>query len=830
MPIANRSVSSKLHLMFKNIVTVALRNLLKQRFYSLLNIAGLGIGLAVFLLIILFVGNELSYDRYHPNADRLYRIDQTFIWGDAYPTFGSTSPGVAFDIKAEVPGVEKVTRVYTVGEKVVSVPSLSDKVAYEEEGVLAADSTFFDVFNFPVVSGDGRSLLLEPFSVVLTETAARKYFGEAEALGESIRIADGKNDGLYKVTGIMKDVPVNSHFTFNMVTSMNSYQEVIRRNDDWIWTGFVTYVLLKEGAHPEAVQELIYDMPSRQAGDFFKDVTGGGKEWHLYLVPVTDIWLHSVNAPNRLGATSNILYVYVLSAIAVMVLALACVNYMNMATARSVTRTKEVGIRKTLGALKGHLLLQFLCESFILVLLASAFALGIVELSIPYFNTLAGVQLSTLSLFDSYTDMLMLGLVVLVTALLAGTYPAFYMSRFKPIQALRKQNKTGKGGRYLRSGLVVFQFTISISLVVLSFIVYDQLNYLQKRDTGFDKNNLVIVPQVQRMDSAKRVSFSKAIANNPAVKSVGMSTSVPPVIYDGDSFTSDEISGQNVPLSYMNVDKTYLETLGVEILYGRGFGEGYEGDRTNVVINEQTIVALGWTNDESVIGKKLIYYGDQRATVIGVMKNFNFWALNSPIEPLVVFQYGAPIFHQNSLYLSVRLASGANNVADVQQFISALEAQWDEFAPGLPFSYSFTDEMFFRAFEFEQRLGKIFSTFTYLAIIIACMGLLGLAAYMAETRIKEIGIRKVLGASVNQLVMLMSKDFAKLVIIAIVISIPLSWWAGNVWLQNYEYRTTISWLVFLYAGVSALVLALVTVSYQSIKTAFTNPVDVLHDE
>lgn len=816
--------------MIRNIITIALRNLLKQRFYSFLNIAGLGIGLSVFLLIILFISNDLSYDKHHLNAERLYRIDQTFIWGDAYPTFGSTGPGVAYDIKTDVPGVEQVTRIYATGEKLVSVPSLAEKEAFEEE-VLGVDTTFFDVFSFPMVAGDPNTALEEPYSVVMTETAARKYFGDAEALNQTIKIADGNNEGLFKVTGIVNDVPVNTHFTFNLITSMTSYKEVIRRNDAWIWSGFVTYVLLKEGVGREVVEEVIFDMPSTHAGGFYEDIAANGKEWHLYLVPVTDIWLYLVNSPNRLGATSNILYVYILSAIAVMVLALACVNYMNMATARSVNRTKEVGIRKTLGALKGHLLLQFLCESFILVLLASAFALGIVELSIPYFNTLAGVQLSTLSLFDTYTNILLLGLVVLVTALLAGTYPAFYMSRFKPIQALRKQNKAGKSGRYLRSGLVVFQFTISISLVVLSFIVYDQLNYLQNRDTGFDKNNLIVVPQVQRMDSVKRVSFRDALANNPAVKSVGMSTSVPPDVYDGDSFTSDEIPGQYVPLAYMNVSNTYLQTLGVEILRGRAFSEAHEGDIQNVVINEEAITAMGWTNDESVIGKKLIYYdGSQRATVIGVMKDFNFWALNSPIQPLVVFQHGAPIFQQDTQYISVRLHTGTNNVADVQQFIAALESQWDEFAPGLPFSYSFTDEMYFRAFEFEQRLGKIFSTFTYLAIIIACMGLLGLAAYMAETRIKEIGIRKVLGASVSQLVMLMSKDFAKLVTIAFVISIPLSLWAGDVWLQNYEYRTTISWVVFLYAGVSALVLALITVSYQSIKTAFTNPVDVLHDE
>jgi putative ABC transport system permease protein len=815
--------------MLKNILTVAIRNLLKQRFYSILNVFGLGVGLAVFMVISLYIDYQFSYDGFHEKGDRLYRIDQTFIWGDAYPTFGSTGPGVSDAIRTDIPGVEQTSRVYTVGDRVISVPSQQNVVAYEDNGVGAVDSTFLQLFTFQMIAGDASTALDEPFSVVITRSSALKYFGKVDALGQTLKMTDGRTEGLYKVTGVMEDVPPNSHFSFNILASMSSFPEVAARKATWFWSGFVTYALLKKGANPELVREAIFDLPSKRAGQAYETITSGGKPWHLYLVPLSDIWLHSVSSPNRLGPTSNILYVYVLSAIAIMVLVLASVNYMNMATARSVSRSKEVGVRKMMGALKEHLLFQFLAESFILVILSSALAVGLVELCLPYFNSLAGIQLSTLSLFNSGVKVAFLLAIVFGTALLAGAYPAFYMARFSPIQALRKQNKVGRGGQLLRGGLVVFQFAISITLVVLSFIVYDQISYLQNRDLGFDKDNLIIVPQVQRMDSVKRVSFREVLSNNPSVASVGMSTSVPPNIWDGDSFTTEEDPENEQPINYMNVSNNYLQTLGVDVLYGRIFEEGFQADRTSVVLNENAVKALGWNNDETVIGKKLVYWGT-RFNVIGVIKDFNYWTLDSPIQPLAVFPYGAPITHQETHFLSVRLKPENNQAADVKDFLSFLTVQWDEFAPGLPFSYQFTDAMFFSAFEFEQRLGQLFSVFTGLAILIACMGLLGLASYMAEVRNKEIGIRKVLGASVSQLVVLMGKDFARLVIIAFAISVPLGWWAANMWLQNYQYRTNINWQVFIYAGLSALVLAVLTVSYQSVKTAFSNPVDVLHEE
>lgn len=815
--------------MIKNIFIIAVRSLVKNRFYTILNLTGLAIGLGIFSMIALIIQDQTSYDQFHEKADRIYRIDQTFIWGDAYPTFGSTGPGVAEAVKTYVPGVEQVVRIYSIGEHFVSLPDQPEMIAFEEGNILAADSTFFQIFSIPLIQGNPENALNEPYAVVITESTAMKYFESSEALGKIIKISDGRSTSLFKVTGVCRDVPVQSHFTFNLLTSMTSYPVVMQRSKTWFWSGFVTYALLNHNANIADVEKILFDMPQFYAGQAYENVTSSGKEWHLYLQPLQKIWLYTVDSPNRLGVTGNILYVYILMAVAFIVLTLAIVNYINMATARSINRAKEVGLRKVMGAYKRQLTLQFLTESFVLVVLATLISFYLINVSIPFFNSFTGVTISVQSIFTSIPLMLIMLGIMLLTALLAGGYPAIFMARFQPIQALRKHLKVDKKGRIMRSGLVVFQFTISISLVILSFVVYQQLTFLQTKDLGFDKNNLIIVPQVQRMDSTRRISFQEAMANHPMVSSVGLSTSVPPEIWDGDSFSTDENPDRYVPISFLHVNRTYLSTLSVELKQGRMFGPSFEGDVQNVVLNENAVIALEWANDETVIGKKLIY-GNRRFNVIGVIKDFNYRTLDGPIEPLAVFQYGAPIYHSDAHFLSIRLKTSQNQYDDAKQFISFLSTQWEDFAPGLPFNYQFTDDLYFQAFQFEEKLGRIFATFTILAIIIACIGLLGLAAYMVEIRSKEIGIRKVMGASLQQLLVLIGGSFAKLVMIAFLISLPISWLAADKWLQNYEYRIAISWPVFALAGASALVIALLTVSYQSIKTALTNPVDVLKDE
>lgn len=813
--------------MFKNMLLVTLRTLVKQRFYTVLNLVGLGLGLSVFFAISLIINQQLSYDEYHTKADRIYRIDQSFIWGDAYPTFGSTGPGVAASLQTNVPGIEHVARIYTIGNKLISIPENSTFEVQEESNILAVDSSFLSIFSFPMVQGDPATALLDPNSIVITASTAKRYFGEDQAYGKTLLLNDGQNEGLFKVTGIVQDVPSNSHFTFDFLTSMTSHPEVERRKRTWFWSGFVTYVLLKENAIPTEVEKVIYDMPEQYAGGAYETVTSSGKEWHLFLLPITNIWLHTSDSPNRLGGTGNILYIYILAAIGLLVLVLAIVNYINLATAKAMKRNKEVGIRKVLGALNRQLVSQFMTESFALVFLAALFALLAIELTSPSISAFTGFELSLAALFQNYVYIFYFGVLITLVALLAGIYPSIFMTRFTSGATIRKASLSGQKGKPLRNVLVVFQFTISIILVVLSLVLQDQLSYLQSKDLGFDKNNLIVLPQVQRLDSTSRASLNASLMAHPSVQSTGLSSSVPPYVWDGDSFTSSEEADRNVPISYMHISNDYLATLGVEVIHGRAYRETDAPE--NIVLNESAVVAMGWAPDQTALGKKIVYQ-DTRLQIVGILKDFNYRSLDGPIEPLIMFQNGAPVFHNGASNISIRLNKSANNVANAQEFLTFLETRWDEYAPNIPFDYQFTDQSYFQAFEFEQRLGTIFTLFTALALIIACIGLLGLVSYVAEVRTKEIGIRKVLGATVTQILLLMGRDFTILIIISSIIATPIAWWAANQWLQNYEYQTTISSLVFIYAIAGSLILALITVSYQAIKSAMANPTDVLHDE
>jgi putative ABC transport system permease protein len=490
-------------------------------------------------------------------------------------------------------------------------------------------------------------------------------------------------------------------------------------------------------------------------------------------------------------------------------------------------RNKEVGIRKVLGALNSQLVSQFMTESFVLVLISALIALLAIELAAPTISAFTGFDLSLALFFQNYLHLFYLSALILLVAALAGIYPSVFMTRFGPGSTIRKAAITGQKGKALRNVLVVFQFSISIILVVLSLVVQDQLTYLQTKDLGFDKNNLIVLPQVQRLDSASRASLSASLLANPSVKSTGISSSVPPNVWDGDSFTSTEDADRNVPISYMHVNSDYLTTLGVEIIHGRAYRHIDEIE--NIVLNESAVIAMGWSADQSALGKKIVYQ-DTRFQIVGILKDFNYRSLDGPIEPLIMFQTGAPVFQNGASNISIRLNKSGNDVATAQEFLTFLETSWNEYAPNIPFDYQFTDQSYFQAFEFEQQLGTIFALFTALALIIACIGLLGLVSYIAEVRTKEIGIRKVLGATVAQILLLMGKDFSILIVISSIIATPIAWWAANQWLQNYEYQTPISSLVFIYAIVGALILALATVSYQAIKSALANPTDILHDE
>lgn len=822
--------------MIRNLFLVSIRNLKKQRFYSILNIAGLGTALGVFLLLWLYIEKEVSYDSFHKDVDRLYRIDQTFIWGDAYERFGSTGPAVAPAIRANVPGIEAVTHVMTPNTSLVSVDKAGQKMSFEEMYLLAADSSFFDIFQFEFLSGNPSTALQLPNSVVISESIANKYFDSSDELGRVLEITNGEATQSYRVTGVMQDLPSNMHFRAEIITSTNSYENITRMQWSWIWSGFVTYVKLLPDANVQQVEERLFELPSFEAeaslmrvyGQTFEEYTASGKDWNLFMMPIQDIWLKSAFSPNRLGPVGDIQYVYLFGIVGILILTLACVNYTNMATARYAGRLREVGVRKSLGANKQTLMIQFMMESLILSTLGVLLAIGLAEISLPYFNYTFENDLS-LSILDKPYLIIVLTGMALFTGVLSGVYPSWMISKIGPVKALKGKLETTRGGLQVKNVLVISQFAISIGLVILSILVYRQLNFLQSKGLGFDENNLIVISQTQRLGQ-KQESFLEELKTIPVVKSASRSDSAPPAVWNSDHFTSHDTEIGEIPLSYIVGDEDYLDGLGVELVQGRFFGKDYGAETENVIINEKAAQALGWDTSGDLLNKKVVYTpSETRFNVVGVMKDFHFSSLNSPIEPLVIFTYGARIYTRDVNYISIRLASSING-QQLTSLLEEVEGRWKQANPSLPFRYRFTDEAFFASFESEKRLGQLLNFFTILAIMIAGLGLFGLASFTAEKRAKEIGIRKVLGANVAQLVMMLSRDFTKLALYAILIAGPLAWFVGNEWLADFEYRTDFSWDIFLIAAGLGMLTAFLAVLYQSIKSATSNPVNVLKDE
>ncbi|MEM8894111.1 MAG: ABC transporter permease, partial [Bacteroidota bacterium] len=574
--------------MLRNLFLVSIRNLKKQKFYSILNIAGLGTALGVFLLLWLYVEKELSYDTFHKDVDQLYRVDQTFIWGDAFEQFGSTGPAVAASIRANVPGVEHVSRIMTPGTSLISVEKAGQKVAFEEMDHLAVDSNFFEVFAFDFVQGDPKNALDEPMSAVLSESAALKYFDKVDVIGQSLEISTGDDVIRFRITGIMEDLPSNMHFQAEVLTSTSSYPNVKRMAWSWIWSGFVTYVKLKPEASVENVRQRLFELPSTAAeaslmrvyGQTFEEYTASGKDWNLFLMPVKDIWLRSTFSPNRLGAISDITYVYLFSFVGILILVLAAVNYTNMATARYAGRMREVGVRKTLGASKKVLMIQFLMESLILSSLGVLLAIGLTEISLPYFNYIFENDLSLNIIDKPYLLLVLLGMAAL-TGLLSGIYPSWIIARIGPVKALKGKLESNKGDTRIKNSLVVSQFAISTGLVILTLLVYRQLNFLQSRDLGIDQNNLLVISQAQRLGQKQEGLMDKLRAM-PTVKGVSRSDNAPPRVWNGDHFTSPDTEIGEIPLSYIVAEEEYLQVLGVELLQGRYFSESFGAEQQNV--------------------------------------------------------------------------------------------------------------------------------------------------------------------------------------------------------------------------------------------------------
>lgn len=810
--------------MLTNYLKIAWRNLIKNRTFSLINIFGLAIGLASFMLIALYVVDEKSYDKFHENADHIYRIHSDIKFGGNHMQMAVTSDAMGAALKADYPEVREYVRFYnSSGSKLIR----KDNEFINEEKVAHADSTLLDVFTFPAIEGNTRNALNEPNTVVISETAAMKYFGTTSAVGKTLEIKD-RNSVIYTVTAVIEDMPRNSHFHFDFLFSMD--------NVDYGWGNFVshnfqTYLLLSPETNYKDFEKNFtqfldkYVLP--QAQQFMEiasvaEFESSGNKIQYTLMPLTDIHLHS-DVLVEMGVNGNIQYVYIFSAIAIFILLIGCVNFMNLSTARSANRAREVGIRKVLGTEKKSLIIQFLAESVFLVFISLMLALVISYGSLDYFNEIAGKQLEFSDLLHPAILSILFALPFLVGGL-AGTYPAFFLSSFQPISVLKGKLHSGLKKSHLRSGLVVFQFATSIILIISTIVVFLQLDYIQNKKIGFNKDQVLIIRGTRALGN-NADAFKNEVAKMNGVKSASFASFLPVSNSSrtDNTFSTDPVMTDKNALSMQiwNVDYNYIPTMGMEISEGRNFSAEYGSDSSAIIINETTAKLIG---EENLIGRK-IYQNDESLTgtkpltIIGVVKNFNYESLRQNVGPLAM-RLG---YNKSAAAFKIEVTEAADLIANI-------ELKWKEMAPGMPFSYDFLDESFDQMYRAEQRIGKVAMSFAILAILIACLGLFGLATYMAEQRTKEIGVRKVLGATVPSIVSLLSQDFIKLVLIAALIAFPLSWWAMNSWLEEFAYRINIGWWVFLIAGLSAMFIALATVSYQAIKAAIANPVKSLRTE
>jgi putative ABC transport system permease protein len=807
--------------MLKNYFKTAFRNLSKNKFYTSINIIGLAVGLATCLLIFLYVIDELSYDKYNANTDRIYRVNNEIKFNGNYLDLAQVPAVMGPTMLREMPQVQQYARMSWHGSFLVKKGNEN----IQEQRVGFADSTLFDVFTLPVVAGDAKTALKEYHSLVITETIAKKYFNSTDVVGKTMLMNDTSN---YKITAVIKDIPKQSHFHFDFFVPM--LENGGSTEDNWLSEDYSTYILLKKNADVKQVEMQLNPFMDKHVGPQLQsmvnmsinDLKKGGGYIRASLTPLTAIHLHS-NKQAELEANGNAEYVYIFSGIALMILLIACVNFMNLSTACSSNRAKEVGVRKVLGSLKKNLIQQFLTESFLVCLIALVIAILIAWLLIPYFNQLAGKELNATTLLQPIM-LLSLVALMLIVGLLAGSYPAFFLSSFQPTDVLKGKLATGFKRSWLRNSLVVFQFVISIVLIFGTIVIYNQLNYIHNKDIGFNRNQVITINHTNALGSQAE-SFKNELLQISGVQSATM-TGFLPVNYTRNSntyFTSPTLNpNTGITMQSWTVDENYIPTLDLKMLAGRNFSQQYLTDSTGVIINE---AAAKFMATKDLLNKRIYTVSDMQTKaqidfhVIGIVKNFNFSSLRDVVTPLALF------LGKDNGSISIRV-----NSTDIPNTVVQVKNKWKSIAPSQPFDYSFMDDDFNKLYTTEQRTGNIFITFAVLAILIACLGLFGLVTYAAEQRIREIGIRKVLGASISNIAGMLSTDFLKLVIISAVIAFPLAWWAMNKWLQGFAYRISISWWVFVIAGVLALLIALITVSYQSIKAAIANPAKSLRTE
>jgi predicted permease len=789
--------------MLRNYFKIAFRNIIRHKAYSFLNISGLAIGMACSIFILLWVQNELSYDKNHADSERLFRL--TCYVGNFNAAV--TPAGLAEGLEEALPEIETTVRTSTTFSRLFEAGNLK----FDEKDVYYADSNFLQVFSFPFVKGNPQTALNRPDAVVITESIAKKYFGNEDALGKTLRIANEQN---LVVTGVISDKVPNSHLRFNMMMPMSALYPT--SNDLKTKTygnfNFITYVKFNENV--DLSDAKITALNNRIKTVYLQHNPDGIKPG-FNLQPVQDIHLKATVQLDN-ADRGNIQYVNIFFVVALFILAVACINFMNLATARSARRAKEVGLRKVVGAGRKQLIVQFLGESLAISFISIVLAVFMVWLLLPAFNTLAGKNL-TLTLFDAKLLLSLAGIAAL-TGLISGSYPALFLSGFKPISVLKGKLRIGTGDRIFRNSLVVTQFVVSIVLLAGTAVVFKQLNYIKDRNIGFEKTNLLYMPMKGDMWK-KRPALSAALKANKLTNNFSIISDLPINLTSGNTniYWEGKAEGSQPVIPSMNVDENFINVFGAKILSGRSFSDEFKGDSSNFIVNE-TFVKLMGTTISAAVGKQIDWDGEKGA-IVGVVKDFNYKPLQYVIEPLILRKnrWGGTVV--------IRTLPESTEAT-----IKALEGISSRLNPAYPFSFSFVDQDLANLYQGEQQMGKIFNLFAILAIFISCLGLYGLSAFTAEQRTREIGVRKVLGASIGSIVYLLSGKFTRLILIAMIVAIPIAWYAIDSWLQSFAYRVEISWIVFAGASLGALFIAWLTVSYESVKAAIMNPVRSLRSE
>ena len=803
--------------MLKNYLKITLRNISRNKMYSALNIVGLAIGLACCILILLYVHDELSYDRFHDNADSIYRVVPTVATSERTMYMAVNAHVQGPMLKNEFPEVLEYVRFSSYRERVIEYENIS----FSEERFLYADDSVFSVFSFDMILGNPKEALVNPNTIVITEEMAEKYFGTDDPMGKSLKI---NYNALFTVTGVIKNIPSASHIKPDFLASFSSLGLEPSTNiaqDLLSSMNYYTYILLQEGTDYIEMERKFTEGINRYVGAMLETL-GGSME--LGLQPLTKIYLHSEREMES-EQMGDITYVWLFSGIGIFILLLACLNFMNLSTARSANRAKEVGLRKVVGAQKPQLVRQFLGESMILTFISFISAIVLVLISMPFFRNISGKDI----LINSMTNPTILAGFVglfLIIGLIGGSYPAFFLSAFRPVEVIQGKLKRGAKSSVLRIVLVSFQFAVSIILIIGTFTVNTQLKFVRSKNLGYDKDHVIVMQMRSTETQNKYEAIKEAIKRNPNVINVSASTTSPLGTSD---FSVHHAVGK--PEDELNmlwaqmVDENYIDTYKMEIVQGRNFSKDFTSDKNEaIIINEAAVKKIGWQNDP--INKQLERFTSpttkQTYTVVGVVKDYHFQSLHQQIEPMMLY-YTSP--YGNFSRLSVRVRP-----ENIQETITFLETTWTQFDTQYPFEYSFVDDQYDALYRTEVRLGKLFSYFTTLAILIGCLGLFGLTSFTTEQRTKEIGIRKVLGASIQGIIYMLVRDFTKWVFLAVVVAWPIGYYIMNKWLQNYVYKIDLNPWIFILSAVSALMIALCTVGFQSVRAANTNPVESLKYE